>query len=476
MIYFCLCLFHSSLRPSPEAVIAPLKDVIVMAQQRKFVLNHDLWKRLRQRSKISLSKDRFDRKLLLLERRIDGLRKIRKQAVGLSAIHKKKTDTRIPLSLSSISQVRLASIKLYGALGTSWKCSTSVEHEVNLSLAVNALVTKDTNQTVSFDMAWLCPTAPQQDDGVWLSVKTMTGNVVKDAELPKLDGLRLLTSQLDSDLNFINRAEQDRSSQMPKTVQGPDLCDKQDLCNYVFETSTPAQGAIGYLELSEPKHIHSIIIAKRLTLSTNLETLSEALHGARSKTHLIPFVDKVHMARCLTTAALRFHATPWLYHTWQSKDILLLGIDDWSGSHCLESEPKTPFLKAKVHRGGKSRQTTQQQQNSEFVQHSEVQNRLLMNLAVILLEIAYDSPFGDLNIPDEEQGDLLGEVWKMKYLADKVERIMGPIYGDAVKACLHGLPELLDGDNSMVEKQETFIGQVAGRLEKLAEEFIRRVE
>lgn len=116
----------------------------------------DWLKRLRQRSKISFSKDRFDDKLKELESRIESLHKIRKHVEHINSTSD-LSQAAPPARVTQLSLVRVASTRLYEVLSSLWQCETAEEHFVNIGLDGNDANLPHSSQKIHFELAWSCP-------------------------------------------------------------------------------------------------------------------------------------------------------------------------------------------------------------------------------------------------------------------------------------------------------------------------------
>ena len=130
-------------------------------------------KRLRQRSKISFSKDRYDGKLKELENRIQGLRRIRKHVMHIQYA------AEVIEALPSIARIRnygierKASYRLHEVLSSLWQCETLEEHSANISLDINDDdESRREARILHFDIAWSCPARGQELKPLKLLVET----------------------------------------------------------------------------------------------------------------------------------------------------------------------------------------------------------------------------------------------------------------------------------------------------------------
>ena len=130
----------------------------VLATQKRGKLDLEWLKRLRQRTKISFSRDRFDRKLDELEKGIGSLHKIRGHVVQITSIDKRHDGTStITARMSNLQGVQNASSRLHEVLSDLWQCEKSQEHVASISLDDNKYSVEkvhDESQVIHFEMAW----------------------------------------------------------------------------------------------------------------------------------------------------------------------------------------------------------------------------------------------------------------------------------------------------------------------------------
>lgn len=436
----------------------------------------DVFRRLRQRSKISFSKDRLDNKLAELQDRIDGLHKLRKQIERISANKQshiaRSTDTATAYA-PSFHVFQVASCTLHDVLSSLWQCESSTQHFANLSLESKAdgdTSRRGTHQ-VHFDLAWSCPVRGvaigSLTKPLWLSIKTCAEDQTPEA---LTEPAQMLHQRLESAL---------RLPQQPTVSQGrphsevalslQDLRDVPNLCHHLHRppSSSMSSPCAGFLQKS--KTFKHLIYANRNPSADGgeMKSLEDALNAAKSDPEGIPYPQKLTLAKLLALAVLRYHSTPWLVNEWGSRDIVFFGIKDFS-----EDSLDGPFLRTLVATKTDTNpqpitQNTANQMTSAHLR-SPVRNQLLHSLGVMLVELAYNSPLHDLQKPEDDQGDPHTLYWTAIRLGDRVGRKLGPVYADAVKICLHGgfgASSSLDD----VQVQNRFFHEVVRKLAKCAE-------
>lgn len=251
-----------------------------------------------------------------------------------------------------------------------------------------------------------------------------------------------------------------------------DLCTIPDLCCHLTRqlTISSTSHCIGFLQ--KTKTFKHVLYAPKDGLSphASTKTLEMELQAAKDTPEGIPLPEKLGLARLLASAVLRFRSTPWLNPQWQSQDVLFLNVQDVSLDRL-----RKPFLRSSVLT---SQTPTPTQGESSFDRsavmqgkkpmRSHIRNQTLYNLGVMLIELAYDSPFKDLQIPDDDQGDAFTCYWAAERLGESVRRVLGQKYAEAVSICLHcgfGASDDLDDP----ELQNEYFTKVVQKLERCAE-------
>ena len=175
-------------------------------------------------------------------------------------------------------------------------------------------------------------------------------------------------------------------------------------------------------ELTAPKPIPS-------TLETIVRHSS-----SRSPADQLSRLDRLMNARSLVTAVLQFVDTPWLSlkQPWTSKDILFFRkcqIDNLDYS----SIPLEPYIDVAI-------QDPREDEKRTFHFSDLAANPALFNIAIILIELAFNASFEELVDADRAKHSQSSEVSKFlvaKRLADLVSREMGGKYSRVVKKCLY---------------------------------------
>ena len=437
----------------------------------------DWLKRLRQRSKISFSKDRFDNKLKELEARIESLHKIRKHVEHFN-FASDLSQAAPPARVTQLSLVRVASSRLHEVLSSLWQCETAEEHFVNIGLDDNGEKPPHNSPNIHFELAWSFPgqgVPPRPSKPLRLSVDSLveTRALTSDAS-PTFDLRQTLGNAVEESLRSASSQAQSLTITRPDSdeiVAGdlalPDLRTIPNLCNNLMNQPPGPVQYLGFLQKSKTfKHFICTPFDQSRHVS-NTKSLKDALVAAKASSEGIPVLEKLNLAKILALAVLQFHSTPWLKREWQSQDVVFFGIQNFA-----EDPLRMPYLKSRVLT---QRNTTDQQviisitgrDSSVTNLRSSVRNQTLYSLGVMLIELAYDSPLQDLKKPEDDQGDPHTLFWAATRLGDRVIRELGPIYADAVKICLHGA----FGASSELEDmrvQRAFFVEVVQKLEKCA--------
>ena len=203
-----------------------------------------------------------------------------------------------------------------------------------------------------------------------------------------------------------------------------------------------------------------------------METLEDILTNARSGLKPIPIPDKISLARSLAAAVLQYHSTPWLKQEWRSQDIVFFGVRERSPGGIRSPYLTTPHLKATI----KTRSTTQVVNAAALsrststvnlpYQQTPIRNQTLFNLGVMLVEIAYNAPLHDLELPQDNKGRDDTPYWTALRLAHGLEAMWTSAYEEVVKVCLYCSLGPADDLNDQ-RLRDNFYREVVQRLAKL---------
>ena len=433
-------------------------------------------KRLRQRSKISFSKDRYDGKLQTLENHIQGLHRIRKHVMHIqyAAVELRKAPPQSKVRIRNCSVERKAACRLHEVLSSLWQCESFEEHSANISLDINDDELRREARLLHFDIAWWCPARGPEVKPLRLLVETLAvgSHSIASASPHTLDLQYSLETALDLSAG-ISRPFSTASpaGAIPIASSLPDLHKIPNLCRYLEKGSPDAPiHRAGFLQRSETfKHVIYTPSDDVGQTSHIMRSLEEELKAAKTTSNGIPLPEKLHIARLLALAVLRFYSTPWLSNELRSENVVFLDVRDFS------DEPiRRPFLQSRVLTSSiganqlVSRHTTVNSQGSSIQMRSPVRNQILYSLGVMLVELAYNSPIQDLQTSEDDQGDPHTLYWAALRLGERVWRELGQQYADAVKICLYGgfgaSSELDD-----VRVQKLFFDEVVWKLERCAE-------
>ena len=431
-------------------------------------------KRLRQRSKISFSKDRYDGKLKDLENRIQGLHRIRKHVMHIQYAAEVNEAPPSMIRIRNYCVQRKASSRLHEVLSSLWQCEILEEHSANISLDINDDESRREARILHFDIVWWCPARGQELKPLRLLVETFGGgsHSIESASSRPLDLQHSLETALEVSVGqsrLLSTASP--AGEIPIAPPLPDLHKIPNLCRYLGQCSPDATiQRAGFLQKSK-RFKHVIYTPSEGVSQTTriINSLEEVLKAAKATSNGIPLPEKLELARLLALAVLRFYSTPWLSSEFRSEDVVFLDVRDFS------QEPiRRPFLKSRILTSSNganqlvSGHTTTNSQRSSSQLRSPVRNQTLYNLGVMLVELAYNSPLQDLQISEDDQGDPHTLYWAALRLGERVWRELGQKYADAVKICLYGgFGASSELDDTRVQK--LFFDEVVWKLERCAE-------
>jgi hypothetical protein len=185
----------------------------------------------------------------------------------------------------------------------------------------------------------------------------------------------------------------------------PNFCIGRDFCNYVRRCSKQALSSsdicIGYLQRSGTcSHLVYYKHPKSHTETNAVVTLAQifssisAVEPGRKQSKRMLQCESLRLARQLASAVLQFHETPILKESWRSEDVVFFGENTISILKPEHPDMKTPHLNVRVRTmPGKSNSTAT---NNSFLNT----NPYTFGLGILLLELAYQTPFNDLRLLD----------------------------------------------------------------------------
>ena len=346
-----------------------------------------------------------------------------------------------------------ASRQVYEALGRA--CTKHTEHLVHLCIEVEhgGLDDQPTPQ-VKFNMTFTNLTLTGslgQGEPMWFMIDTILEDRIADCPTEPVHGIMDIAQSLKRELELPpgscsrNHKKTVRLAQAESTVPSLTFSNavlsnprmRSDFCDYLrtcFRQPLQSSGCMGILEHTGcSKHlVYSSKNKPGNGHATSLKQLIPSISQHRSAGSLLR-CERLHLAKSLATAVLQYHATPWLNVAWRSRDILFFGI---KGKSAVHSRPnlKAPHLNVKIKETDQGLYQTSMG-SVRFV----VRNRLLFNLGVMSLEVAYCETFRSLEQPcDLENGqrNALTEIFAARRLASSLGREMGATYGNIVKKLL----------------------------------------
>lgn len=220
----------------------------------------------------------------------------------------------------------------------------------------------------------------------------------------------------------------------------PDLGTIHDFCTHLRACCRNAHSngaCIGWLENS-PQWKHRVLQSrgpKERATQKGAETLTTLLSYTTrgSSAHQgLTILQRLQLAKLLATATLDFHSTPWMQSYWKSDDIFLYDVDTSMG-RAVVKEPEA-FVEVPV-----NQQTCKTPSQLPDALAPFVRNSTLFNLAVILLELAYEKPLYDMIDPSDAKFGMPATTinyYAALRLSKEVAAQLGPRYAQIVEQCL----------------------------------------
>ncbi|KAL3455277.1 hypothetical protein BJX64DRAFT_295203 [Aspergillus heterothallicus] len=389
------------------------------------------------------------------------------------------TSNAVARAIDHFRTIQKAANSLYDALEKS--CIEHPLHNVHLSLQPRL---NGTSTQVEFSVALGGSSTPELGKGsksIWFNVESIIKSTAASTEITSrsyivtegLPGKRCSEDEEGSRTGGRKRVRfQSISRSIPSPVSGtfklnvPDLFLQRNLCT-VVQRQLHAQlslcnNCIGILGDSTVCR-HLLYINPNAGNAATSASLAELISlSKKNSSKRLGTYDRVRLAKSLATAVLYYHTTPWLTRDWRSEDVRFFGKAD-DGTSLLRSSEALPYISACVQATG-----------LELASHipSEydmiIRNPVLFSLGVMLLELAYQSPFDDLKHDiDLWQGTLpFANYVAAKRLVEDVNVHVSASFKRIVKKCID-CDFGQDADFQSPALQDAFYYQVIGGLEEL---------
>jgi hypothetical protein len=232
----------------------------------------------------------------------------------------------------------------------------------------------------------------------------------------------------------------------PSPANLPDLSIKADLCTQLrtcCKNGAQSGACIGWLQNSAQwKHrvYHSTgptssAVPNPPTDARTLASLLSSLASGRSSCQKLSIIERVRLAKLLSTAMLNFHATPWMQSSWSSRDILLYDFPPASKSHTAALQPNA-FVETPV---GQLVPCSDQQMSYDILAPF-VRNCTVFSLGVMLLELAFAKPLSEMHDPLDRKPGLppaTVDLYAAFRQSKEVAADLGIRYSQIVEKCLH---------------------------------------
>ena len=176
-------------------------------------------------------------------------------------------------------------------------------------------------------------------------------------------------------------------------------------------------------------------------------SLDDALAHAEKENRPLPIEDRLRVALSLAMGVLHLHSSSWLSRTWTSRNVRFFDVQGFEKQHRLG----TPFFQNDLEAH------SERQPGHESIL-TTVRYSILLNLGLVLLELAFSAPYRQLQLPadvvnkwSESEKDSV----TLNHLCENVSKKLGTRFAKVVRTCLSqilGPPELLDLGEPEVEE------------------------
>ncbi|KAJ9300050.1 hypothetical protein DTO271G3_2167 [Paecilomyces variotii] len=385
----------------------------------------------------------------------------------------KSTVTRTPRGRREFQDFRIvqqAACSLYDAFGTA--CNAHALHNVHLSLQPNW---NGTLTRIRFHLAFV-PNGRTPGKEIWMNVES----TIKSSSSP------VSTSSAGAP-SSLKRSHDGEDASHPQTLRKrvqfqlvprpfqsscppepmnpiPNLYLQRNFCR-VIERSLRQPDYHGCIGLLADNDIcqHLAYMDRQTNHPTTYSSLSQLISmSATDSTRTMSLYERVRLARCLATAVLYYHATPWLNSTWRSDDVYFFE----EPNSLLQQIPHAlPYMATSIR--ASDSMAPPQAPSSDY--HHIIRNPVLFGLGIMFLELAYQAPLRSLQQPaDLQKGKTPGfaDYFTAHRLVDQSYRMVSKGFQNIIKRCLH-CDFGHDNDFANPALQEAFYHKVISGLESL---------
>lgn len=352
-------------------------------------------------------------------------------------------------SVVSYRSTRKASQKLYEALSQAWSCPKHLEHSA--SICLDDTLNRITPDKVTFDMIFAF-SKTLKHTLIETPIRVTVESILDEVYLEQKNATTAYQEQ-EKRLKSVSFSLPSLTAPPISKSLAKDLSSVQSICVYMqtslenIEPST-SLSPIGYLQEREIKDhatvpIKHIIYPPKASKSYEqpILSLSDALLAAQT-TYGLWRPEKLRLAKTFARAVLQFYSTPWLNENWGSQDILFYNPEN-PLSHKSLGPPSLTVRLVKPPPDEPKLQliTDLTDLTTPGSEHClPVPNIFLFRLGVVLLELALDMPFCDLQKRQQKEGQSKEfiELFTARTLAfsPKVTKQMGSRYSRLVNRCL----------------------------------------
>ena len=185
-------------------------------------------------------------------------------------------------------------------------------------------------------------------------------------------------------------------------------------------------------------------------------SLDDVLVRANIERRRIPLQDRLRTALFVAAGVLRLNTSSWLRQAWSSKHIHFFNMKDYE--RCILGEP---FLKFELNNDTA---------RGSFYETKAATRSCLLSLGLVLIELAFSSPWRELQLEEDLTADLLGwerNLLNLMRLSDTVSRELGSRYAKVVQTCLfQGLETNQTDDLGKAELDEVIFEDIVRELDR----------
>ncbi|KAL8776139.1 MAG: hypothetical protein Q9213_008379 [Squamulea squamosa] len=436
--------------------------------------SYSIIEREMEKIKLTLRKRIYKELLDDIDSATEKLQKMTQQEMFLEPMRRKRRSKR---PIAELKLIRKHAASLYQVLmnDKAWKCSCKSHHMASLRLEARPQTSDKASWCTPQDYVFrILMTVPDGNGASGATARWEELEVIPSLASQKLDIMpvdRHHHSATKQRVRFASIDEPPAKVLLEVATAQTDLTRIQDMCTAL---STPVLNgrAIGLLvDDAFDKHQHKLYRADTATKpQSQLRSLENLLESSRQPgDDNLSRQERLQIAVVLASSVLQLDGTSWLKNSWSSSDIYFYS-EDRQPSKAAELS-RSPYLSWQPCCGDTSPPVERFLSNNHMIR-----NDTLLALGLVLVELCFGRTLVELRKPEDSGNDETAtKLQTATRLRDRVDREMGPQYGDVVRRCLDQPFDVREMSLDLEEVQQKVLEDIVAPLVKDLESFNRDI-